>query len=127
MNIIRLQGDTEKRKGVYYEYDADMPPLGEESQIQIDNDNLIHMYGFVESYVKVDGDTRTRVYYHVIMELLIGVTLENLLNGITTDQNGMHIPFAQEIREQYLKDRNSCVKRIMMPVLSGLMALHDRG
>lgn len=168
MNIIRLQGDTEKRKGVYYEYDADMPPLGEggmgrvfkgyrvvertgermpvaikaiyenipdpvierarrESRIQLDNDNLIHMYGFVESYVKVDGDTKARVYYHVIMELLIGVTLENLLNGITTDQNGMQIPFAQEIREQYLKDRNSCVKKIMMPVLSGLMALHDRG
>ena len=27
MNIIRLQGDAEKRNGIYYEYDVDATPL----------------------------------------------------------------------------------------------------
>lgn len=90
MNIIKLQGEFEKRQGVYYEYDVDAKPLGEgamgrvfqgyrisertrermpvaikaiyenipervierarrEAAIQLDNDNLIHMYGFVEA------------------------------------------------------------------------------
>ena len=29
MNIKRLQGQLEKQKGVYYEYDADSTPIGE--------------------------------------------------------------------------------------------------
>lgn len=29
MNIIKLQGEFEKRQGVYYEYDVDAKPLGE--------------------------------------------------------------------------------------------------
>lgn len=27
MNIIKLQGEAEKRKGIYYEYDVDSIPL----------------------------------------------------------------------------------------------------
>jgi len=96
-----------------------------EAEIQLDNDNLIRMYGFVET-VSVIGN-KTRVYYHVIMELLVGVTLENIINGVTTDQNGMQIPFAAEIYNQYVQDRNITVIRIMKSILSGLMALHDKG
>ena len=29
MNIIKLQGEKEKRNGIYYEYDVDVPCLGE--------------------------------------------------------------------------------------------------
>lgn len=96
-----------------------------EAEIQLDNDNLIRMYGFVET-VSVIGN-KTRVYYHVIMELLVGVTLENIINGVTTDQNGMQIPFAAEIYNQYVQDRNVTVIRIMKSILAGLMALHDKG
>lgn len=96
-----------------------------EAEIQLDNDNLIRMYGFVET-VSVIGN-KTRVYYHVIMELLVGVTLENIINGVTTDQNGMQIPFAAEIYNQYVQDRNITVIRIMKSILAGLMALHDKG
>ena len=166
MNIIKLQGEKEKRNGIYYEYDVDVPCLGEggmgrvfkgfrvvertgertpvaikaiyesipervierarrEAAIQLENDNLIRMYGFVESYTKVGSVTK--VHNHVVMELLVGVTLEDMLKGITTDQNGMTIPFASELRTQYLEDRNAAVIRIMKPILSGLMALHDKG
>lgn len=168
MNIIRLQGNAEKRNGIYYEYDVDATPLGEggmgrvfkgfrvvertgermpvaikaiydnipervverarrEANIQLDNDNLIRMYGFVETVTQLEGDTKCKVHYHVIMELLIGVTLEDIMNGVTSDKNGMQIPFAAEIYSQYTQNRDATVIRIMKSVLSGLMALHDNG
>lgn len=168
MNIIRLQGDAEKRSGIYYEYDVDATPLGEggmgrvfkgfrvvertgeripvaikaiydnipervverarrEADIQLDNDNLIRMYGFVETISHYEGGTKCKVHYHVIMELLVGVTLEDIMNGVTSDQNGMQIPFAAELYSQYTQNRNAAVVRIMKSILSGLMALHDKG
>lgn len=168
MNIIKLQGEVEKRYGIYYEYDIDAKPLGEggmgrvfkgfrvvertgermpvaikaiyenipervierarrEASIQLDNDNLIHMYGFVEVVTPGSGTIKNKVHYHVIMELLIGVTLESLMNGVTGDQNGMQIPFATELYGQYTHHRDAAVIRIMKAVLSGLMALHDKG
>lgn len=168
MNIIRLQGNIEKRTGIYYEYDVDSTPLGEggmgrvfkgyrvvertgermpvaikaiyenipervverarrEANIQLDNDNLIRMYGFVETVTQLEGDTKCKVHYHVIMELLIGVTLEDIMNGVTSDQNGIQIPFAAEIYSQYAQNRDAAVVRIMKSILSGLMALHDNG
>lgn len=167
MNIIKLQGNTEKRNGIYYEYDVDATPLGEggmgrvfkgyrvterngermpvaikaiyenipqrvverarrEANIQLDNDNLIRMYGFVETTTRTE-DGKCTVHYHVIMELLIGVTLENIINGVTCDQNGMQIPFAAEVCNQYNQDRKTAVIKIMKAILSGLMALHDKG
>lgn len=168
MNIIRLQGDAEKRSGIYYEYDVDATPLGEggmgrvfkgfrvvkrtgermpvaikaiydnipervverarrEANIQLDNDNLIRMYGFVETISHYEGGTKSKVHYHVIMELLVGVTLEDIMNGVTSDQNGMQIPFAAGLYSQYTQNRNAAVVRIMKSILSGLMALHDKG
>lgn len=168
MNIIRLQGEAEKRKGVHYEYDVDSIPLGEggmgrvfkgyrvvertgernavaikaiydnipervverarrEAEIQLDNDNLIRMHGFIETTTYNEGRGESKVHYHVIMELLVGVTLENLINGITTDQNGMQIPFAAELYTRYSQNRIATVIQIMKSVLSGVMALHDKG
>jgi len=90
MAIIKLQGESEKRKGIYYEVDSDVEPIGEggtgkvyegrcvntktgetrpvaikfmfadlseqiverarrESSIQLRNDNLIEMLGFIET------------------------------------------------------------------------------
>lgn len=167
MNIIRLQGDAEKRKGVYYEYDADATPLGEggmgrvfkgfrvvertcertpvaikaiydnipervverarrEANIQLENENLIRMFGFVET-VSTFGEGKMKVHYHVIMELLVGVTLEDIMKGVTTGPDGLQIPFAGELYSQYLQNRDVAVTRIMKAVLSGLMALHDNG
>lgn len=97
-----------------------------EANIQLDNDNLIKMYEFVEVVTQLEGG-KSKVYYHVIMELLIGVTLDDLLSGITSNHSGMQIPFAVELYNQYIQDRNAATIRIIKSVLSGLMALHDRG
>lgn len=167
MDIIRLQGDVERKNGIYYEYDADLKPLGEggmgrvykgyrvvertgeriavaikaaydgipdrvverarrEASIQFDNENLVRMYGFVET-VNVDAAGNRKVNYYMIMELLIGVTLEDLMFGIVTDQYGKQIPFASELYNQYQQNRNVAVVRIMKAILSGLMTLHDNG
>ena len=167
MNIIRLQGEIEKHQGIYYEYDADVKPLGEggmgqvykgyrivertgekmpvaikaaydgipdrvverarrEASVQFDNENLVRMYGFVET-VSVDAVGNRKVRYYMIMELLIGVTLEDLMFGIVTDQYGKQIPFASELYNQYQQNRDIAVVRIMKAILSGLMTLHDNG
>lgn len=98
-----------------------------EANIQLDNDNLIRMYGFVETISHYEGGTKMKVHYHVIMELLVGVTLEDIMNGITSDNEGKQIPFAAELYNQYIQNRNTTVVRIMKSILSGLMALHDKG
>lgn len=98
-----------------------------EAEIQVDHDNLIRMYGFVEAVTPATEKSPARVHYHVVMELLIGVTLEDVLNGITTDKHGMQIPFAAEIYSQYQNQKVAATVRIMKAVLAGLMSLHDKG
>lgn len=98
-----------------------------EAEIQVDHDNLIRMYGFVEAMTLATDKSPARVHYHVVMELLIGVTLEDMLNGITTDKHGMQIPFAAELYSQYQSQKIMATVRIMKAVLAGLMSLHDKG
>lgn len=80
------------------------------------------MYGFVEAVTPNTGNIPNKVHYHVIMELLIGVTLEDLMNGVTCNQNGMQMPFAVDLYGQYTHHRNAAVTCIMKSVLSGLIA-----
>ncbi len=94
-----------------------------EAEIQVDHGNLIRMYGFVENMSVETG----KMHYHVVMELLVGVTLENMLKGVTQNKDGVQIPFAAEIHCQYLNNRVAASIRIMKALLSGLMTLHDRG
>jgi len=98
-----------------------------EAEIQVDHDNLIRMYGFVEAITSATDKSPAKVHYHVVMELLIGVTLEDVLNGITTDKHGMQIPFAAELYKQYQNQKVKATIGIMKAILSGLMSLHDKG
>ena len=65
-----------------------------EANIQMDNENLARMYGFIEMINYYEGGTKCKVHYYIIMELLVGVTLENFMQGTTCDQFGNAIPFA---------------------------------
>ena len=93
-----------------------------EASIQIHNENLVEMFGFIEV---IDGNGTKR--YHVVSELLQGVMLFDLLNGKTTDKYGNEIEFAQELYQQYQNDKFSFAVFIVKNILSGLMALHDKG
>ncbi len=167
MSIIQLQGESEKKRGIYYEFNDASRPLGEggmgkvfrgqrknihtqevrdvaikfifsglppnviqrardEAKIKIVNDNLVEMMGFLSVDTEgPNGLITTR--YHVVSELLLGVTLSDLMSGKLKDQEGMVIPFAEELYELYKTDREKFAIIIMKKVLAGILALHDAG
>lgn len=166
MAKIRLQGEIEKKKNIYFEVDTSEPAIGEggmgkvmsgvcvdmatkvsrpvaikflyddlpphaierarrEASIQLRNDNLIEMLGFVE--VETGNGNNIRKHYHVVSELLHGVSLSDIFEGKCADKDGNEIPFAQKLLKDYQTDSAHFAKIIVMNVLSGLIALHDAG
>ena len=97
-----------------------------EASIQIHNENLVEMFGFIEIVENPQAAEPTR-RYHVVSELLEGVMLFDLLNGKTTDKYGTEIEYAQELYNKYLNDKFGFAVLMVKNVLSGLMALHDKG
>ena len=98
-----------------------------EASIQIDHENLLRMYGFVAN---VDYDPMRGINvmrHYMVMERLVGVNLDQILNGTVTDRSGLHIPYAQELYELYSQNRVEAIVRIMKGVMSGIMALHEKG
>lgn len=167
MAIVRIQGENERLKGIYFEYDSSEQPLGEggmgkvfkgwccsemtnqrrevaikflysdlpshviararrEAAVQLRNDNLIEMLGFVEIKSR-DELGQPVLRYHVISEYLHGVTLDKLLEGKVTDHKGNVIPFAQELYGKFMNNPYGFALTIIRSLLSGLMALHDAG
>ena len=167
MAIIRLQTEAEKRKGIFYQFDTDIPPIGEggmgkvceglcvneqngstrpvaikfmfddlppsayerarrEAEIQLRNDNLVEMLGFIETQ-DVSPTGEVRKHYHVISELLTGVSLSDILDGKTKDRSGEDVPFAVKMLQDYQNDPEHFAQIVVISVLSGLMALHDAG
>lgn len=167
MATIRLQGETERRRGVYYQLDSNDEPIGvggmgqvfkgicvdertgatrpvaikfmfddlpphaverarREASIQLRNDNLVEMLGFIEIAERTPlGDVK--MHYHVVSELLTGVSLSDLMEGKTTDREGDNVAFAVKLLQEYKNDPEHFARTIVMNVLSGLMALHDAG
>ena len=167
MAIIRLQGEAELRKGIHYELDTTMEPIGvggmgqvfkgfkvdertgvsqpvaikfmfddlppnayerarREASIQLHNDNLIEMLGFLETQ-EIDAIGNIKKHYHVVSELLEGVSLSDLLAGKTTDRYGKDVPYAVKLLQEYRNDSEHFARTVVMSVVSGLMALHDAG
>lgn len=166
MPLVKLQGEREKKAGIYYEVDATIDPIGEggtgkvyegrcvnertgesrpvaikfmfsdlsqqtlerarrEASIQLRNDNLVEMLGFIETETEVNN--KVQKHYHVVSELLNGVSLSDIFNGRCTDRQGHEIPYARKLLDTYSKDPEHFAKIIIMNVLSGIMALHDAG
>ena len=67
-----------------------------EASIQVVSENLIEMMGFIETTTEGPNNT-VRSHYHVVSELLTGVMLADLLNGVTTTKDGRQITFAQNL------------------------------
>ena len=95
-----------------------------EASVQIHNENLVEMFGFVEVE---DNQSKRGVVkrYHVVSELLEGVMLFDVIKGKTTDRYGNQVAFAQELYQMYCEDRFRFAVFVTRNVLSGLMALHD--
>lgn len=97
-----------------------------EASIQVVSENLVEMMGFIET--RSEGPNHTTVsHYHVVSELLTGVMLADLLNGVTTTKEGRPIVFAQNLYKMYKEDRANFALNIMKNIASGIMTLHDKG
>ena len=97
-----------------------------ESSIQLRNDNLVEMFGFIETE-EVRGDGQVVRHYHVVSELLNGVSLADILEGKVNDCHGNEVPYARKLLNDFNKSPEHFAKIIIKAVLSGLMALHDAG
>lgn len=97
-----------------------------EAFIQVVSENLVEMMGFIETTSEGPNHT-VRSHYHVVSELLTGVMLADLLNGVTTTKDGRQITFAQNLYRMYKEDRANFALIIMKNVASGIMTLHDKG
>lgn len=110
---------------------ADLPPSAiekarREASIIIPNENLLEMMGFFSlEYEQPNGYKELR--YHVVSELLIGVTLADLMQGVTTDVNGNQIPYAQQLYNMYNAKPEDFALTVIRKLLSGILALHDNG
>ncbi len=97
-----------------------------EGSLIIVHQNLVRMYDFIdEQYNDVLG--RPQHDYYVISELLMGVSLADLLEGRTTDQIGRGVPVAVEKYELYRSDPFAFAKEMVTAVLNGLISLHQYG
>ncbi len=97
-----------------------------EASIQVVSENLVEMMGFIET--TSEGPNHSiRSHYHVVSELLTGVMLADLLNGVTTTKDGRQITFAQNLYKMYKEDRANFALIIMKNIASGIMTLHDKG
>ena len=97
-----------------------------EASIQLKNDNLVEMMGFISTTEQELGGRNIRRYY-VISEYLNGVVLTDLLKGHFKNSDGIEIPFAKQLYTNYLSDKETTSVKIIKKVLSGIMALHDKG
>ncbi len=110
---------------------SDMPPYAiekarREAAIHFRHDNLIEMLGFIETESRgVLGEVQH--HYHVVSELLEGVSLDHLLNGKLVDQKGVTVPYAEKLYKDYQHDPIHFASFIVRNVLSGLASMHDAG
>ena len=167
MKIIKLQGQYERQKGIYYEYDAHSTPLGEggmgivyyghyveektgnskevaikalhpnlpqevytraerEASIRIKHDNLVEMLGFI-SVLETNHLTESTYRHYVISEYLNGIELSDLLVGRFDGIKNGNGEFARDLYCKYVKDRETTSIYIIKNILSGVLALHDKG
>lgn len=97
-----------------------------EAAIQVVSENLVEMKDFIETQTQETNGAIT-THYHVVSELLTGVMLEDLLNGVTTTKEGVRVIFAENLYKMFQEDRAHFALIIMKNVASGIMTLHDRG
>ncbi|MCM1369423.1 MAG: serine/threonine protein kinase [Candidatus Amulumruptor caecigallinarius] len=96
-----------------------------EASIHLRNDNLVEMLGFIETDESRNGNIVK--HYHVVSELLDGVSLSDIIQGKCTTVRGKEIPYARRLMNDFQKQPDHFAKAVIKSVLSGLMALHDAG
>ena len=109
----------------------DLPPQSierarREASICINNENLVRMYGFIETTDTL-ANGKTVSHYHVVSEFLRGVMLEDLLKGKVENGEGKRSAVAEEMYLQSRQQPELFAVNVVKSVLAGVMALHDQG
>ena len=97
-----------------------------EASIRLRNDNLVEMLGFI-SEIEIDPYGMQKNKYYVVSEFLNGVVLSDLLTGQFKDKDGIEIPYAKQLYTEYISEKEKTSIEIIKCVLSGILALHDKG
>lgn len=97
-----------------------------EASIHFKHENLIEMLGFVETESK-NPLGEIQHHYHVVSELLEGVSLDNFFEGRLADQRGNFVPYAEKLFKDYKQDVYHFAGELIKNILSGLMTMHDAG
>ena len=110
---------------------AGLPPnviqrAEDEANIRILHDNLVEMMGFLAVEQRMSNGI-VSIRYHVVSELLTGVSLLDLLQGEVNDQFGETVPYAKTLYQMYNTEPEKFAVTVIKKVLSGIMALHDAG
>ncbi len=96
-----------------------------EADIRLHNDNLVEMIDFIETEDEssIGGP---RKHYHVVSELLDGITLQEVIEGNVpdTDEDG---GFGMRLYDEYRNQRDEFAVKVIKAVLFGMMAMHDAG
>lgn len=98
-----------------------------EANIRIKHENLVEMMGFLTTETVDPVTNQVQRHYHVVSELLDGVVLSDLLEGVVTGNDGQVVPFAEKLLNLYRTDSFAFAVMIVKNVLSGVMTLHDKG
>lgn len=98
-----------------------------EANIKIKHENLVEMMGFLTTESEDPITNQVQRHYHVVSELLDGVVLSDLLEGVVTGNDGQVVPFAEKLLNLYRTDSFAFAVMIVKNVLSGVMTLHDKG
>lgn len=93
-----------------------------EADIRLRTDNLIEMIDFVETeHLSESGPI---IHYHVVSELIPGVSLLDLLQGKLCDSKGVEIEYAKQLYQFYQERPEQFAIFITRKVLNGLFVLH---
>ena len=97
-----------------------------EASIQLRHDNLVEMLGFITEF-ETDQFGAPVYRHYVISEFLYGVELSDLLKGHFDSKEGKEIPYAKQLYNRYIKERETTSIEIIRCISSGVLALHDKG
>lgn len=97
-----------------------------EAQIQIDNDNLLRMYSFIEIEDASRGQS-VKKRYHVVSEYIDGVSMIDMIHGRTTNQFGVKLEEVEKLYNLYKEDRKTFSIQVITEILQGIQALHEMG
>lgn len=97
-----------------------------EASIQLRHDNLVEMLGLISIFES--NKLGESIYHHyVVSEFLHGIELSDLLAGRFDKINDGDDRFARDLYNKYIKDKEGTSIYIIKNILSGVLALHDKG